>query len=70
MEDGQGILIARCGDPTVLARVLTPHCRGDFSDHSHGFREDRNAHPRVRPFIGLSRRTSSTRPGTAGSRYP
>jgi len=44
------------GVPTVLdrviqqalAQVLTPLFEGGFSDHSYGFREDRNAHQAVR----------------------
>jgi RNA-directed DNA polymerase len=44
------------GVPTVLdrliqqalAQVLTPLFDGGFSDHSYGFREDRNAHQAVR----------------------
>ena len=44
------------GVPTVLdrliqqalAQVLTPLFEGGFSDHSYGFREDRNAHQAIR----------------------
>lgn len=44
------------GVPTVLdrviqqalAQVLTPLFEGEFSNHSYGFREDRNAHQAVR----------------------
>ena len=44
------------GVPTVLdrviqqalAQVLTPLFESGFSDHSYGFREDRNAHQAVR----------------------